>query len=92
MKIVLKYFATNRNLDKLGRAVDDSSDRHRLSRGGYYFVDMEKYMRFYLGTTDADEMPSGAVELRARKVKYCHAFASPDMATPVRCSTTSAAA
>ena len=61
MKIVLKYFATNRNLDKLGRAVDDSSDRHRLSRGGYYFVDMEKYMRFYLGTTDADEMPTGAV-------------------------------
>ena len=58
---MLKYFATNRNLDKLGRAVDDSSDRHRLSRGGYYFVDMEKYMRFYLGTTDADEMPTGAV-------------------------------
>ena len=58
---MLKYFATNRDLDKLGRAVCDSSDRHRLSRGGYYFVDMEKYMRFYLGTTDADEMPTGAV-------------------------------
>ena len=30
-------------------------------RAGYYFVDMEEYMRFYLGTTDADEMPRGAV-------------------------------
>ena len=54
---MLKYFATNRDMDKLGRAVDKTSERHKLSRGGYYFVDMEKYMRFYLGTTDADEMP-----------------------------------
>lgn len=58
---MLKYFATNRNLDRLGKAVKRSSERHRLSKGGYYFVDMEQYMRFYLGTTDSDEIPTGAV-------------------------------
>ena len=65
--IVLKYFATNRDMDKLGRAVKVSSERHKLSRGGYYFVDMEKYMRYYLGTTDADEMPKGALVTDSEK-------------------------
>ena len=58
---MIKFFATNRDMDKLGRGVKRSSDRHNLSKGGYYFVDMEKYMRFYLGTADADEMPAGVV-------------------------------
>jgi hypothetical protein len=58
---MLRYFATNRDMHKLGQAVEKTSGRHELSRGGYYFVDMEKYMSFYLGTTDSDEMPSGAV-------------------------------
>lgn len=58
---MIKYFATNRDMEKLGRGVKESSKRHDLSRGGYYFVDMDKYMRFYLGTTDAEEMPHGAI-------------------------------
>ena len=60
---MLKYFATNRATEHLGRAVGkgNSGDRHKLSRGGYYFVDMEEYMRFYLATTDAGEMPAEAI-------------------------------
>lgn len=58
---MLKFFATNRSMDALGKAVDTSDDRHTLSRGGYYFVNMDKYMRHYLGTTDAGEMPKGAI-------------------------------
>ena len=60
---MLKYFATNRAIEHLGRAVGKgkSGDRHKLSRGGYYFVDMEEYIRYYLATTDADEMPTEAI-------------------------------
>lgn len=62
---MLRFFATNRAMDRLGRAVSQGEDgrraRHALSKGGYYFVDMEQYMRFYLATTDADQMPPGAV-------------------------------
>lgn len=62
---MLRFFATNRAMDRLGRAVRNDENgrrsRHALSRGGYYFVDMEQYMRFYLATTDADQMPRGAV-------------------------------
>ena len=65
---MLKYFATNRDMDKLGRVVDKTHKRHKLSRGGYYFVDMEKYMSFYLGTTDADEMPTGAIVTDSKAV------------------------
>ena len=62
---MLKFFATNRAIERLGRAIQKSGSaeatRHRLSRGGYYFVDMEDYMRYYLATTDAGEMPAGAI-------------------------------
>ena len=60
-----QFFATNRALEHLGRARDADEGgralRHKLSRGGHYFVDMHKYMRYYLGTTDADRMPTGAI-------------------------------
>ena len=58
---MLKFFATNRSLDRLGRAVKARQDRHNLERGGYYFVDTEQYMKYYLGTTDREEMPASAV-------------------------------
>ena len=60
---MLKYFATNRHMEQLGRAlrVGEHELRHRLSKGGYYFVDMERYMEFYLATTDRDRMPPAAV-------------------------------
>lgn len=60
---MLRYFATNRSMESLGRAVksNKTSERHKLASGGYYFVDMEKYMRFYMGTTESEEMPVGAV-------------------------------
>lgn len=58
---MLQYFATNRSMEALGKAVQSSESRHKLSEGGHYFVDMDKYMRHYLGTIDADEMPVGAI-------------------------------
>lgn len=64
---MIRYFATNRALDQLARVVprDDGEDRRdtriRLSEGGYYFVDMDRYLRYYLATTDGGRMPKGAI-------------------------------
>jgi len=58
---MLRYFATNRAIDQLGRAVDQREDRLTLQKGGYYFVDMDQYMRFYLGTLETEEMSGKAI-------------------------------
>lgn len=58
---MLHYFATNRAMDRLGRAEKTKGGWKTLARRGYYFVDMIKYMDYYLGTTEADEMPHSAV-------------------------------
>ena len=55
------YFATNRGLTELGRAVGNYQRRVRLQRGGYYFVDMDRYMAHYLGEVDTETMPKEAV-------------------------------
>ena len=75
---MLKFFATNRAIERLGRAIRKSrsaeSTRHKLSRGGYYFVDMEDYMRYYLATTDAGEMPAGAIVRDSGKAVFAKSF------------------
>lgn len=77
---MLKFFATNRAIDRLERAIgkrcseenDNPAEliRHQLSKCGYYFVDMEEYMHFYLATTDADEMPVDAVICNSQQTVF----------------------
>ncbi len=59
----MRYFATNRDMHNLGKAAEaeNSELRFTLSRHGYYFVDMDKYMRYYLGTVEQKEIPSAAI-------------------------------
>ena len=75
-RTVPRFFATNRAMHHLGRVLDenDRETRHRLSRGGYYFVDMDEYMRFYLGTVRGDEMPSGAVVRDSNRTVFSEDF------------------
>ena len=68
-----RFFATNRAMHHLGRG-NERETRHRLSRGGYYFVDMDKYTRFYLGTVRRDEMPRDAVVPDANKTVFSEDF------------------
>ena len=67
-----RFFATNRAMHHLGRVVrvGKHGTRHALARGGYYFVDMDEYMRFYLGTTIATEMPTGAIVPDSEQVVF----------------------
>ena len=55
------YFATNRSLTDLGRSVSSREDRIQLRRGGYYFIDMDRYMAHYLGEVDTETVPKEAV-------------------------------
>ena len=49
------------SISNLQRVVNTRDHRIALAKGGYYFVDMNKYLDYYLGTTDASEMPEKAV-------------------------------
>ena len=89
MGVMLRFFATNRAMDRLGRAVDKGNDgrlkRLALSKGGYYFVDMEQYMRFYLATTDADQMPRGAVVQDSKESVFDNFLSDPRIRAIVVC-------
>lgn len=52
----IRFFATNRDRQNLGRNVDRDT-RIKLQKGGYHWVDMKKYMSHYLATTDPSSMP-----------------------------------
>lgn len=53
----IRYFATNRNREDLGR--DLARDKRiKLQQGGYHWIDTNRYMSHYLATTDTQKMPS----------------------------------
>ncbi len=84
-----QFFATNRAMEQLGKAVDPEqgtrADRHLLSRGGYYFVNMNSYMRFYLGTTDGERIPREAIIDNSRKTVFEDFLADTRIASVVIC-------
>lgn len=52
----IRYFATNRNRENLGRNIERDK-RIQLQSGGYHWLNMNKYMSHYLGTTDSSSFP-----------------------------------
>ena len=58
---MIRYFATNRSIADLEASTDRRSERLQLQTGGYYFVDMERYMAFYLGEVEPSVMPKSAI-------------------------------
>ena len=58
---MLKYFATNRSTENLAENTDDRPGRLRLETGGYYFVNMDAYMAYYLGEVERSNMPKSAI-------------------------------
>ena len=62
----IRYFATNRDRENLGRVAKGRKHRIKLQKGGYHFVNMEAYMSHYLADVDAKTMPSGAVVINSK--------------------------
>ena len=88
----LRFFATNREMEHLGRRVRDDGDasaardlRIKLQRGGYYFVDMDRYMSFYFGEVDATTMPADAIVERSDQTVFESFLGKPEIGRVVVC-------
>ena len=68
---MIRYFATNRSVADLAARTDKRSERVKLQRGGYYFVDMDKYMAYYLGEVDQSSMPTSAIVRNSDSEIFC---------------------
>ena len=53
----IRYYATNRNREDLGRDLPRDK-RIQLQQGGYHWIDTNRYLSYYLATTDTEKMPS----------------------------------
>jgi len=56
----IRYFATNRDRENLGRDVS-RRDRLKMQKGGYNWIDTTAYMSYYLAETNPDRMPKEAL-------------------------------
>ncbi|GJQ58548.1 MAG: alpha/beta hydrolase [Candidatus Scalindua sp. AMX11] len=56
----IRYFATNRDSESLGRDFNREK-RIGLQKGGYHFVNMEAYMSHYLSDVESKTMPYGVI-------------------------------
>lgn len=88
----VRFFATNREMAHLGRRAaeiarsgDGRELRIKLQRGGYYFVDMDRYMPFYFGEVDATTMPADAVVARSQDTVFDKFLAKPQIGRVVIC-------
>jgi len=62
----IKYFATNRDREKLGRNIERDK-RIQLQKGGYHWLNMDEYMSHYLATTDSGSFPEEVYVLDSEK-------------------------
>jgi len=60
MSRTIRYFATNRDRERLGNRFQ-ANERIKLQEGGYHWVDTDRCMAQYLGTTDPTFIPLEAV-------------------------------
>ncbi len=76
MSRTIRYFATNRDREKLGRAFD-ADQRIKLQRGGYHWIDTEICMAQYLGSTNPSSLPIEAVVADAKREALMSFLAKP---------------
>ncbi|WP_216906654.1 alpha/beta hydrolase [Synechococcus sp. CCY 0621] len=82
MSRTIRYFATNRDRQKLGRAFDDA-ERIKLQRSGYHWIDTEICMAQYLGSTDSSSLPIEAVIAEEQREDLKSFLAKPCIRTVV---------
>lgn len=63
----IRYFATNRDMENLRR---QRGDRVNLWSGGYFFVDMERYVPHYMETVDEKSLPDHCIVARSDKTVF----------------------
>lgn len=82
--MAIRYFATNRFMDKLADNLNRRK-RLRMEEGGHYFVDMLKYMAYYLGEVEPDTMPYGAIVRKSSSDVFKYFLSRPSVGKVVVC-------
>ena len=82
--MAIRYFATNRSMDTLASNLNQRK-RHRVEGLGHYFVDMVKYMAYYLGEVETDIMPYGAIVRKSNSDVFKYFLALPSVGKVVVC-------
>jgi esterase/lipase superfamily enzyme len=67
----IRFFATNRDRENLGRSIDRDQRIH-LQKGGYHWIDMKKYMAHYLATTDPSTITPNAIVPDSQETIFQH--------------------
>ncbi len=67
----IRFFATNRDRENLGRSVD-RDQRIKLQKGGYHWIDMKRYMAHYLATTDPTTIAPEAIVPSSQETIFNH--------------------
>ena len=80
----LRYFATNRDRENLGRETK-RADRISLQQGGYHILDMKAYMSHYLAEVDAKTMPDGVIVKNSKKTLWEDYLEQPEVKQVVVC-------
>ena len=83
-EIGIKYFATNRSMENLGRDYA-RRERRQLRSSGYYWVDMVAYMGHYLGTVESDTLDRRNIEKNANQKVFDRFLAKPSVGRVVVC-------
>lgn len=74
----IKYYATNRDREKLGRNIERDK-RIQLQKGGYHWLNMDEYMSHYLATTDSGFFPQEVYVLDSEKEIFSQFLSKPSV-------------
>lgn len=80
----IRYFATNRDRENLGRDLDRKT-RIELQKGGYHWLDMDAYMAHYLSTTDASSMPGNVIIPNSQQTVFDEFLSAPGVKRIIVC-------
>jgi esterase/lipase superfamily enzyme len=72
----IRYFATNRDRENLGRD-RGRKDRILLQEGGYHWVDAKSYMAYYLATTSPSKMTAAVTIENSKGVVFDNFLSKP---------------
>ena len=81
---MIQFFATNRSMTDLAANVDRPT-RLGLETGGYYFVDMSKYMAYYLREVERSTMPESAIVKNSNDLVFTNFLKRPEIGSIVLC-------
>jgi len=82
---MIKYFATNRSIEDLGKAVNSRDQRHKLQKGGYFFVNMEKYMGHFFDELETDHLPIDSIVIDSKTEIFEKMLSDPKIKQIVVC-------